>query len=172
MIGQLSALVAVLLGWMLLSWIFHSPRLDLFPPPWEVGARLVQLTRTELPADIGASVAEAAGGWIVGSIVGIAVGALIGRLLLARLLLRSPIDFLRFISPLAWVPLMILWFGIGYWSKAAIIFLISFFTVVVNTAQGMASIDRDTGKVARSLRVLCDWGCWGQAVPSRLKPFP
>jgi len=71
-IGRISALIAVLLGWTLLAWVFYSPRLDLFPPPWEVGARLVQLMRTELPADIGASVAEAAGGWIAGSIAGIA----------------------------------------------------------------------------------------------------
>ncbi len=151
--GRVVALIGVLCGWTLLSWIFRSPRLELFPPPWEVAARLVQLMRTELPHDIGASVQEAAGGWVAGSLAGIAVGTLIGRVVLARLFLRPPIDFLRFISPLVWVPLMILWFGIGYWSKVAIIFLISFFTVVVNTAQGVASIDRDAGRVASSLRL-------------------
>ena len=115
--------------------------------------RFWQLLQTELPADVWASLLEAAGGWAIGSAAGIAVGAMIGRVAWARLLLRPPIDFLRFISPLAWVPLAILWFGIGYASKAAIIVLISFFTVVVNTAQGMAAIDRDSVKVAQVLRL-------------------
>ena len=151
---RLISVAAIFLGWSLLSWIFYSPRLQLFPPPWDVARRFVELARTELLTDIGASLAEAAGGWVIGSVLGIALGALIGRVLLARLLLRPVIDFLRFISPLAWVPLAILWFGIGYWSKAAIIVLISLFTVVVNTAHGMASQDAETAKASRSLHLI------------------
>ena len=147
------ALAAVLLAWTGVSWLLRSPRLELFPPPWRVAVRFWELARTELGGHILASVQEAAGGWVAGSATAVAVGVLIGRAPAARLLLRPPIDFLRFISPLAWVPLAILWFGIGYWSKAAIIFLISFFTVVVNTAHGVAAIEPDTVKVARSLRL-------------------
>jgi ABC-type nitrate/sulfonate/bicarbonate transport system permease component len=149
--ARAAALVVILGGWTLLSWVFWSPRLNLFPPPWQVATRFVALLRTELPADIAASLAEAAGGWVLGSALGIALGALIGRVTLARLLLRPVVDFLRFISPLAWVPLAILWFGIGYWSKASIIVLISLFTVVVSTAHGMSAIDADTVKAARAL---------------------
>jgi len=150
---RLAAVVFILGGWTLLAWIFYSPRLQLFPPPWQVAERFAQLLHTELPADIAASLAEAAGGWVIGSILGIVLGALIGRVQLARLLLRPVIDFLRFISPLAWVPLAILWFGIGYWSKASIIVLISLFTVVVNTAHGMSSMDAELRKASSSLRL-------------------
>lgn len=150
---RLSAVGCVLLGWILLSWILASPRLDLFPPPWRVIARLVELARTELAADILASLQVAAGGWLLGSALGIALGLLIGRGALAGLLLRPVIDFLRFISPLAWVPLAILWFGIGYWSKASIIVLISLFTVVVNTVHGVSALDSETEKAGRSLRL-------------------
>lgn len=143
----------VLAVWIALSWLFYSPRLDLFPPPWKVAVRLVQLARTELAWDIQASLEEAAGGWILGSFLGIAIGLIIGRVTLARLLVRPVIDFLRFISPLAWVPVAILWFGIGYWSKASIIVLISLFTVVVNTVHGVTGLDRETDKVGRSLHL-------------------
>lgn len=150
---RFAAAGCVLAGWTLLAWVFYSPRLDLFPPPWRVAIRLVELARTELAADILASVQVAAGGWVLGSVLGIAIGMLIGRVVLARLLLRPVIDFLRFISPLAWVPLAILWFGIGYWSKASIIVLISLFTVVVNTVHGVSSLDRESEKVSRSLHL-------------------
>lgn len=150
---RLAAMASVLLGWVVLAWLFYSPRLQLFPPPWEVAVRFVQLARTELLGDIVASLQEAIGGWVLGSLLGVALGLLIGRVVLAGLLLRPLVDFLRFISPLAWVPLAILWFGIGYWSKASIIVLISLFTVVVNTVQGVSAMDADTAKASRSLRL-------------------
>ena len=151
--ARTAAVAIVLAGWLLLSWLFNSPRMALFPPPWSVAVRAVQLLRTELPADILASMGEALGGWLVGSAAALLVGTLIGRSPRAAFVLQPGVDFLRYISPLAWVPLAILWFGIGYWSKASIIALISFFTVVVNTAHGMASIDEETQKAARVLRL-------------------
>ena len=150
---RLAAVATVLVGWVLLAWVFYSPRLQLFPPPWEVAVRFVQLGRTELLSDILASLREAFGGWVIGSVLGVALGLLIGRVALAGLLLRPLVDFLRFISPLAWVPLARLWFGVGYWSKASIILLISLFTVVVNTVQGVSAMDPDTAKASRSLRL-------------------
>jgi ABC-type nitrate/sulfonate/bicarbonate transport system permease component len=150
---RLAAIATVLVGWMVLAWVFYSPRLELFPPPWQVAVRFVQLARTELLGDVLASLREAAGGWALGSVLGVALGLLIGRVPVAGMLLRPVVDFLRFISPLAWVPLAILWFGIGYWSKAGIIVLISLFTVVVNTVQGTTAMDADTAKASRSLRL-------------------
>jgi ABC-type nitrate/sulfonate/bicarbonate transport system permease component len=150
---RLAAIAVVLCGWVVLAWAFYSPRLEMLPPPWRVAIRFVELARTELIRDIITSVQEAAGGWIVGSALGIALGLLIGRFAVARMLLFPVIDFLRFISPLAWVPLAILWFGIGYWSKAAIIVLISFFSVVINTVHGVSALDREMAKAGRSLHL-------------------
>ncbi len=151
--ARAASVLAVLAGWALLSWLLYSPRMQLFPSPWAVAVRCVQLLHSELGPDIAASLGEAAGGWVIGSLLGIAAGALIGLVPAARFLLRPVLDFLRFISPLAWVPLAILWFGIGYWSKASIIALVSFFIVVVNAAHGMAARDRDAVKAARALRL-------------------
>ena len=49
---RLAAVVFIFGGWTLLSWAFHSPRLELVPAPWRVAERLVELARTELVGDI------------------------------------------------------------------------------------------------------------------------
>lgn len=152
-LGRAVAIGIVLAVWLMLSWIFASPRLALFPPPWAVAVRFLQLLQTELPADILASLSEALGGWVIGSAIAVIVGTLIGRSPAIAFVLEPAVNFLRYISPLAWVPLAILWFGIGYWGKASIIVLVSFFTVVVNTAHGMTSIDDETMKITRVLKL-------------------
>ncbi|MBV1706225.1 MAG: ABC transporter permease [Hyphomicrobiales bacterium] len=150
---RLASVGFMLGGWVVLSWLLQTPKLDLFPSPWRAAMRGFELAHSELGRDTLASLEEAAGGWLIGSLLGIALGLIIGRFALARLLLRPVIDFLRFISPLAWVPLAILWFGIGYWSKASIIVLISLFTVVVNTVHGVSAIEREVVKASQSLHL-------------------
>ncbi len=146
--------VAVLLSvWSLAAWANHESRLNLFPGPWSVLQRFVELLPGELPGDIAASLSEAVGGWVSGSVLALIVGTLIGRSTVAAEILKPPLNFLRYISPLAWVPLAILWFGIGYKSKVAVIVLIAFFNVLVNTAHGMSSIDPVVLKAGRSLRL-------------------
>jgi ABC-type nitrate/sulfonate/bicarbonate transport system permease component len=51
------------------------------------------------------------------------------------------VELFRPIPPLAWIPIAILWFGIGTKSAAFIIFLGAFFPVLLNTASGVLSID-------------------------------
>ena len=57
---------------------------------------------------------------------------------------------------IAMVPLIIIWFGIGMWSKVFIVFISAFFPVLVNTVGGMKAIDRD---LLRAARAFCasDW---------------
>lgn len=59
------------------------------------------------------------------------------------------IQILRPIPPIAWIPLAILWFGIGEESKIFIIFLGSFFPIFVNIADGVKSLDRKYFELAR-----------------------
>jgi ABC-type nitrate/sulfonate/bicarbonate transport system permease component len=56
----------------------------------------------------------------------------------------------------AMVPLIIIWFGIGMWSKVFIVFISAFFPVLVNTIGGIRAIDRD---LLRAARAYCatDW---------------
>ncbi len=56
----------------------------------------------------------------------------------------------------AMIPLILMWFGIGMWSKVFIVFISAFFPVLVNTVGGMRAIDRD---LLRAARAFCasDW---------------
>jgi ABC-type nitrate/sulfonate/bicarbonate transport system permease component len=61
------------------------------------------------------------------------------------------VEIVRPIPPLAWIPIAILWFGIGIKSAAFIIFLGAFFPVLLNTVNGVRSIDPVLIEAARVL---------------------
>ena len=48
------------------------------------------------------------------------------------------------------IPLILIWFGIGMWSKVFIVFISAFFPILVNTVGGMRAIDRDLLRAARA----------------------
>ena len=72
-------------------------------------------------------------GWALGLVVGAPIGILMGRIKLLRLMLDPFIEFFRFIPPIAFVTLAIVWFGIGETSKIVLIFYTGVFIVTLNT---------------------------------------
>ena len=88
-----------------------------------------------------ASLFRVTAGFYLAMLFGIPLGIFIGRLETAGHLLNPLIEFLRPISPLAWIPLSMLWFGIGDKPAVFLIFLSSFFPLVVSTAIAVSSIN-------------------------------
>ncbi len=80
-------------------------------------------------------------GFYLAMILGIPLGMVLGRLSILRLFVNPVINFLRPISPLAWIPLSMLWFGIGDMPAIFLIFLSSFFPLVVATAVAVRGIN-------------------------------
>lgn len=80
-------------------------------------------------------------GFYLAILLGIPLGILIGRIRPVRLFANPMIQFLRPISPLAWIPLAMLWFGIGDPPAIFLIFLSSFFPLVVATAVAVSRIN-------------------------------
>ena len=68
-----------------------------------------------------------------------------------REILNPMIEIVRPVPPLAWIPIAILWFGIGIKSAAFIIFLGVFFPVLLNTVSGVLSVNPRLLDAARSL---------------------
>ena len=64
--------------------------------------------------------------------------------------IEPTLEFLRHIPPMAMIPLLILWFGIGESSKIVIIILATFFPIFLNTTQGIRQCDRKLIEVAAS----------------------
>src|SRR4029077_20990350 len=79
-------------------------------------------------------------GYSLAVLLGIPTGLVLGWYPLAARAVNPVIQILRPISPLAWIPLAIVWFGIGNTSSIFLIFLASFFPVVVATVNGVRNV--------------------------------
>lgn len=134
--------------WGLVAWLGHMDA-NVFPGPLQVIYSFQELIvdGTLLRHSI-ASLFRVTAGFYLAVLLGIPVGILIGRMELAYLLLNPVIQFLRPISPLAWIPLAMLWFGIGDAPAIFLIFLASFFPIVVSTVVAVHSIEQTYFHVA------------------------
>lgn len=92
-----------------------------------------------------------AGGGYIGCASGIAICAIIGRFWLARELADPVLELIRPISPVAIVPLAMLWFGIGEMSKYFIIIYATLIIVLLNTAAGVSRTPVTRVRAARCL---------------------
>jgi NitT/TauT family transport system permease protein len=87
---------------------------------------------------------------------GIVLGVIIGWYRRIRLVLDPFLNALYAAPRVAMMPLIIMWFGIGMWSKVFIVFLSAFFPILLNTVAGIRNMDRD---LLRAARAFCasDW---------------
>lgn len=88
-----------------------------------------------------ASLFRVTAGFYMAIIFGIPLGILLGRIQFAALFFKPIISFLSPISPLAWIPLAMLWFGIGDKPAVFLIFLASFFPITMATTMAVRSIN-------------------------------
>src|SRR5215813_8067015 len=122
--------------WQLVSMYVVSPHL--IPPPTEVLRTAVpMITTAEIPRHVAASLTRVAVGFALGSTFGIVVGVLMGRIRALHDLLDPVIEFFRFLSPTAMIPIAVIWFGIGETSKYFLIFWGTFFIVLINAIHGV-----------------------------------
>jgi ABC-type nitrate/sulfonate/bicarbonate transport system permease component len=106
----------------------------LFPPPTKVAVALWhELMNGTLLLDLGMSVTRVVIGFASGAAVAIMVGLLTGRYQVISNLLAPIFQLLRPIPPIAFVPIVILWFGLSEWGKWFLVFWGVFFTVWVAT---------------------------------------
>jgi NitT/TauT family transport system permease protein/taurine transport system permease protein len=122
--------------WQLVSTYVVSPHL--IPPPTEVlRTALPMLTTAEIPRHVAASLSRVAVGFSLGSALGIVLGVLMGRIRAIHDFLDPVIEFFRFLSPTAMIPIAVIWFGIGETSKYFLIFWGTFFIVLINAIHGV-----------------------------------
>jgi NitT/TauT family transport system permease protein len=114
---------------------------NVFPGPIAVLKSMEELILNgKLLKNTVASLFRVSVGFSLAVALGIPLGIILGRLEIARLLFNPLVQFLRPISPLAWIPLAMLWFGIGDPPAIFLIFLASFFPMVVSTSVAVESI--------------------------------
>jgi ABC-type nitrate/sulfonate/bicarbonate transport system permease component len=142
--------------WWGFSWLNgHGLKLFnpiLLPGPDAVVRTGIDLVRTgELQADIVASLSRVIQGFLLAAIGGIVFGTLVARSHILEQLFEPMIELLRPIPPLAFLPMMVLWFGIGEGSKIAFIAYAAFFPVFTTTVEGMKFVDPLLLRAASSL---------------------
>ena len=144
------------LGWWAFSWA-NVNVLKLFNPlllpgPDEVLRTGIELTRSgQLQRDILASLSRVVQGFLLAACSGVVLGTLVARSRALEQLCEPVIELLRPIPPLAFLPMMVLWFGIGEGSKIAFIAYAAFFPVFTTTVEGMKFVDPILLRAAASL---------------------
>jgi ABC-type nitrate/sulfonate/bicarbonate transport system permease component len=124
----------------------------LFPPPTAVAAALSdEFANGTLMLDLGMSTMRVAVGFLTGAAVAILIGLLTGRYAIVSNFLTPIFQLLRPIPPIAFVPIVILWFGLTEWGKWFLVFWGVFFTVWVATHLGVHRADPALIRAARSL---------------------
>lgn len=115
---------------------------SVFPSPsLAIAAAAGRLTAQQLGENLYWSLLRVFSGFVLGALAGVVVGILAGWYRRFGMIVSPLIELLRPIPPLAWIPLAIIWFGLGEPSKFFIIFLGAFFPVVTAAYQGMCGID-------------------------------
>ncbi len=144
------ASVAVGIGlWQLLS--LHTIAYFL-PSPVEVVRALVKLYATgQLIQDVEISTFRILTGWALGIVVGVPLGLVMGWWPFTRRLFDPYVEFFRFIPPIAFVSLAIIWFGIGETSKVVLIFYTTVFIITLNTIAGVLAVEEVKLRAAAAL---------------------
>jgi NitT/TauT family transport system permease protein len=123
------------------------------PAPTDIADALVKLftdPRQNIWADLGTSGFEFATGYVGALIVGLALGIGMGWYTRFQYALDPFVNFLYSTPRIVLVPLFIIWFGIDWQSKVAVIFLGALFPVIINTMAGVRNTDGALLRVARS----------------------
>jgi ABC-type nitrate/sulfonate/bicarbonate transport system permease component len=124
----------------------------LLPAPDEVMRAGIKMAASgELLKHITASLSRVVWGFSIAATLGIVVGTALGRSRLLEHLIEPMLEMLRPIPPLAFLPMMVLWFGIGEASKVAFIAYAAFFPIFTTTIEGIKYVDPVLIRAASSL---------------------
>lgn len=124
------------------------------PPPQRVFQTFVEFFQDgTLVGDTWASLSRMLQGYLWAIVAGIILGVLMGMSAYLDKFLAATLNAIRVIPPLAWIPLIILWFGIGEVSKVIIIFKSAFFPILLNAIQGIESVPKGYIEVSKLLGV-------------------
>jgi ABC-type nitrate/sulfonate/bicarbonate transport system permease component len=137
-----ASLICGLLIWSILAWWVGKPAF--LPSPRATLAGAIELIRNgQLLTNVMASFSRVVVGFTIGTCIGIPLGLFMGKSPIVRAFVDPYVEFFRFIPPIAFVTLAVIWFGLGETSKIVLIIYTTVFMVAINTMIGVLSIDPD-----------------------------
>jgi NitT/TauT family transport system permease protein len=148
-IGALALGVVV---WELII-LVTKPQAYILPTPLSVWKTLIDLMQTgTMWSQLGATLEGTLLGFVVGCALGVVLGIAAGESKIVRQIIYPYLVALQSLPKVALVPVIATWFGFGLNAKVALVVLLVFFPVLVNTFQGVATADPDKIDLVRSLR--------------------
>lgn len=141
----------LLVAWEAICRAAHvSPAI--LPPPSQVARKWVEyLESKELLTDAAATLLRVGAGFLIGSALALPLGLLMGAVEKVYVVFNPLIQILRPIPPIAYIPLAILWFGLGNPPAFFLIAIGAFFPVLMNTIAGVRTVDAIYVRVAQNL---------------------
>ena len=149
------ALLGVLVAWAAVSYGnralgFMNP--VLLPTPAQVAGVFVDTVRDgSLPRHVATSLVRVLVGFTAAAVAALALGLIAAMSAPVRLVVEPIIEFVRPIPPLAFLPMFLVWFGLGEASKVAFIGYTTFFPMFVAVAAGVLRVDVMLLRAAASL---------------------
>jgi sulfonate transport system permease protein len=141
--------VAALVAWQYATTI-GGVAPQILPSPLAVGRAVVRLAHGELWSDIAISSGRAFSGFAIGGGLGLILGLLSALFKIFEEIIDTTVQMIRTVPPLALLPLIILWLGVGEPTKIVLVAMGTFFPIYLNTYHGMKQVDPalvETGKV-------------------------
>lgn len=153
LLNFLIGMTILVIIWQTVIWVGGYPE-ALLPSPSSVGKAIIALiTEGILFEHMQVSLGRFIAGYFLAAIPAILLGMILGRLPLVWQVFDPIVQVLRPVSPVAWSPFIVLWFGIGNMPAIVIIFIAAFFPILLTTVAGVNKIDRSYLKIAENLEI-------------------
>ena len=137
----------------LLLWEYFGRRTDplLFTYPTAIAEAFVKLIASgELIKQLAVSLSALTVGFIASLVFGVGLGLVLGMSRTAEAFFEPPINALYATPQVALTPLLMMWLGLGFSVKVAVVFLFAFFPILINTASGAKNVSAAMVEVARA----------------------
>jgi len=136
-----AAVVVIVLLWQFVIAVF-KPHVSLLPPPLLAAREFWTLLASgELLVHTGISLARVFAAWTLTGAIAIPLGIAMGWSRRFERIVDPFVEIFRPISPLAWIPLAILWFGINEAGKVFVVCVATFFPTLLSTVAGVKRVD-------------------------------
>ncbi|MCR4744659.1 MAG: ABC transporter permease [Lachnospiraceae bacterium] len=149
-VEYIALVVMILAAWMMLEKRGTLNPVILPAPDRVLESFISLLAKQTLIQHTTVSLVRVLKGYFLAAFSGIILGILIGLFEHARRFTDLLIQIIKPIPPIAWIPLVILWFGIGETGKVFLIFLGGFFTILINVYDGIRQADVKLLEVSRA----------------------
>ncbi|MFD0677731.1 MULTISPECIES: ABC transporter permease [unclassified Paenibacillus] len=154
--------------WQAYVSVFHIPVQILPGPALFVSKFLNILTMGDMGTHIGITLYEIFIGFLIGCVLGLLFGYLLAKSVLLERLFNPYIVLVQIAPKISIAPLFLLWFGLGATSKIALVILVVFFPIMVNTIVGIRSVEKNMQDLLHILKANRWQRFWTVEIPYSL----